>query len=159
MGTWLRKARKICGISARELAQRSGYSLNYIQRLESGSRPFTKEALDRISSSLGFSPEEVPLDFDQLEKDAKDLIDETSANNFCLVRFIWRYNKKLIVDLQPFHGEEDDDDAILEHPTLNDLNATPMRLSHVINEITALRNLYDNPLEQEMSRLFPNKTT
>ncbi|HJG61790.1 MAG TPA: helix-turn-helix domain-containing protein, partial [Enorma massiliensis] len=44
MTIWLKRARKMCGYTSRQLADMTGYKLNTIQRIEGGSRRFEGEA-------------------------------------------------------------------------------------------------------------------
>ena len=62
MTIWLKRARKMCGYTSRQLADMTGYKLNTIQRIEGGSRRFEGEARALICRALSLSPETAPLD-------------------------------------------------------------------------------------------------
>ena len=76
MITWLKKARKMCGYTSKQIADMTGYKLNTIQRIEGGSRSFEGEAKDRICHALALSPKTAPLDFELLLEIIDKLIEQ-----------------------------------------------------------------------------------
>lgn len=74
---WLRKARRVRGISAQQLADMTGLTRNYIAMIESGRKPMTDSAGKVIYEALGFTPEDVPFNTSNLIEQCKQMGDGT----------------------------------------------------------------------------------
>lgn len=85
--SWLKSARGLAGISARELGERVGVSLNYIQRIEGGSRELPQELASRIYEALGFTPQEVRFDSQSLLQEIEQAIAAKGDAAWCLLEF------------------------------------------------------------------------
>lgn len=86
--SWLRQARNFKGLSAQQLADDVGVSLNYIQRIEGGSRPFTGEIRRRICEELGFGPKDISFDSKRLLDELDELARKEDESAFCSVSYI-----------------------------------------------------------------------
>ena len=58
-GSWLRRLRETAGLTQEELAERSGFSQQYISGLERGSRNPTIVSIFEIGQALGVSHEQL----------------------------------------------------------------------------------------------------
>ena len=74
---WLRKARRVRGISAQQLADMTGLTRNYIAMIESGRKPMTETAGKVIYEALGFTPGDVPFNTSGLIERCKQMGDGT----------------------------------------------------------------------------------
>lgn len=146
MTSWLKKARLMSGLSAQKLADACGFSLNYIQRLESGERNFTGNAKQAICAYLGFSPDSIALDFDKLESGIDRLIEQDGETSFCLARYIRRCGTRIPIDFLHWNGTEEELSSYSNYPSVPDVRVTPLRLHFAKEEIEALRNTYDSPV-------------
>lgn len=82
---WLRRARVIRGLTARQLADEAGLSLSLIQQIEAGSRSLTASAQEKITNVLGFAQDELPLDYAALRACLEKMEeDEDYDNPWCL---------------------------------------------------------------------------
>lgn len=84
---WLKRARKAKGITARELADSAGISLNYVQRIEGNSRTLTPELLSSFEDYLGFTRNEFPFNYEELIAKAEALIQEKGKEGRCVLRY------------------------------------------------------------------------
>ena len=147
MTSWLKKARRMSGLSAQKLADACGFSLNYIQRLESGERSFAGHAEQTICSYLEFSPKDISIDFDKLESSFDKLIEQDGETSFCLARYIRRSGIRIPIDFLHWNGTEEELSSAAKHPNITNVQVTPLRLQFAKEEIKAQRCIYDNPAQ------------
>lgn len=146
MAEWLKKARNMSGLSAQKLANACGYSLSYIQRIENGERAFSERARQTICHCLGFSPDDISLDFDELAEEVEKLIEQDGIDSFCLVRYIRRNGHKILIDFHHWNGSEAEISYAAYHPNIANVQVTPLMLRFAREEVTALRTIYENPI-------------
>lgn len=84
---WLKRARKAKGITTKELAERAGISLNYVQRIEGNSRPLTSELLSTFEEILGFTQEDFSFNYEELITKADALIQEKGKSGKCVLSY------------------------------------------------------------------------
>ena len=147
MTSWLKIARRMSDLSAQKLADACGFSLNYIQRLESGERNFAGHAEQVICSYLGFSPNDISLDFDKLESGIDKLIEQDGETSFCLARYIRRSGTRIPIDFLHWNGTEEELSSAAKHPSITNVQVTPLMLRFAREEIKAQRYIYDNPMQ------------
>lgn len=145
MTIWLKRARKMCGYTSRQLADMTGYKLNTIQRIEGGSRRFEGEARALICRALSLSPETAPLDFELLLQKVDDLIDQDGEGSFCLSVYVWRNSRRILLDC--LHWDDSLEEGIggRDAPYPEDFETTPLRLRYARKEVEAVIAIYDNP--------------
>lgn len=80
---WLKKARGLKRISSKALAEECGLSMNYVQKIEGGNRDLPHSTASQIFSALGFTPEEVRFDTEQLITELAAL----GENDKCYLRY------------------------------------------------------------------------
>lgn len=64
--SWLKKARGLKRISSKKLAELSGMSMNYIQKIEGGNRSMPLDTAQKLYDALGFTPDEIQFNTSQL---------------------------------------------------------------------------------------------
>ncbi len=101
-GQWLRRARHFRGMTAKQLAEQAGLSLNYVQRLEKGDRNASATAAEKLCDALGFTPESVPLDSRGLLAKIDQLIDEHGPYAFCTMRCARARGNRYYTDCEYF---------------------------------------------------------
>lgn len=84
---WLKRARKAKSLTAKELAESAGISLNYVQRIEGNSRTLTSELLFAFESTFGFTQEEFPFNYEELIAKADRLIQERGKKEKCVLSY------------------------------------------------------------------------
>ena len=146
MTSWLNKARRMSGLSAQKLADACGFSLSYIQRLESGERSFSGHAKQAICAYLGFSPDDISLDFDKLESNIHKLVEQDGEDSFCLARYIRRSGTRIPIDFLHWNHTEEELSSAAKHSSIANVRVTPLRLQFAKEEIKAQRYIYDNPM-------------
>ena len=101
MVSWLRKARILKGLTAKQLADKCGLSFSLIQQIESGNRTMTRESEEKISNVLGFTQSEIPLDFNKLRQELTNLEEgESSGSGWCLAHYLFVDRKRVYVHFE-----------------------------------------------------------
>ena len=133
---WLRKARKFRGISASELAIRVGVSLNYIQRIEGGSRTFEGDIRDRICDALGFDQDRIPFETSPLLERLDELSGTYGDDAFCSLEYV-NVEGRLY-----FNGVTDLGEASLD-PALSNPGSNPVRIRNARDFLKMQVALYE----------------
>lgn len=98
---WLRKARILKGLTAKQLADKSSLSFSLIQQIESGNRAMTRESEEKISNVLGFTQNEIPLDFNRLRRELTNLEEDGSSDNgWCLAHYLLADRKRVCMHFE-----------------------------------------------------------
>ena len=145
MTTWLKKARKMCKYTSKQIADMAGYKLNTIQRIEGGSRSFEGEAKDRICRALALSPQTAPLDFELLLEKIDKLIEQDGETSFCLSVFVWRNKRRILIDFLHWDGTPEGRAAVHSDAYPEDFETTPLELRYARREVEAVIASFDNP--------------
>lgn len=98
--SWLKRARKAKGFTAKELAEQAGVSLNLIQRIEGGSRALSASSQEKIETALGFTREEFPLNFEDILAKLDTLIQENSEHTTCYISYSFVCGNIIFLDVQ-----------------------------------------------------------
>lgn len=114
---WLRRARILTGMTAKQLAEKSELSLNFIQRVENGTRNMSDEVFQIVCRELGFIPEELNLDTRVLIDKIDSLIEEYGENSFCLLKMTEVIDRPYYVDCEYQDLESLKDSSITEIPS------------------------------------------
>lgn len=114
-GEWIKKARKACGLTAAELAVKTGVSLNHINRIEQGSRIPSADLMERIEEALRVNRASVSFDSEDLMQEIEGDIAEFGGDELCwlVYRPIGNYicftDYQLAVPEMPLRQEEHED--------------------------------------------------
>lgn len=136
--SWLAKARNLNGVTAKELADAVGLSLNYIQQIESGRRLMSAAAQARVHQYLGFDDCEMPLDSRPLLDKLDELERKLGGETFCLCRVNTSSRIGYITDVM--EASESD---------LNDPpdSYEPIRICYARNNLETQMVLFEIPYE------------
>lgn len=96
---WLKRARKAKSLTAKELASAAGVSLNYVQRIEGGSRPCPADLLAKFEDALGFTQDEVSFDYEGLIQKANDFIQEKGNEASCHLSYVFIDERIIFTDI------------------------------------------------------------
>lgn len=83
--SWLKKARGLKRISSKKLAELSGMSMNYIQKMEGGNRSMPLDTAQKLYDALGFTPEEVEFNTPQLIEQIENIDTDEICLSYVLV--------------------------------------------------------------------------
>ena len=145
MSSWLSKARKLKGITAKQLAKNVGVSLNYIQQIEGG-RPMSDSLASRIYDYLGFDEGDIPFESNRVLEKLRVIEEEceNGENQFCLCTLHRVGYVSYIVDCSP--AEEGD----LKNPPDN---CEPIRIRYAKNNLEAQMALFDGCAEEQLEEM------
>ncbi len=104
-GEWVKKARKAAGLTAEQLAEKAGLSLNHIQRIEGGSRLPSPAAMDAIQEALGIWLENVSFDTEELAAELAADVEEFGADHDCWLIYKPIGHFVCFTDYQPIVAE------------------------------------------------------
>lgn len=141
---WVKKARHIYGLSAKELANRAHLSLNYIQRIENGSRPLTMSAEKNICMVFGFAPEEIPLDTRPIIEQLDKLI--ASGAKSCLAEYRVINERVYYTGVCPLSNRQ-------EEPSEQPTKIVPMRCSHLRECLNAQVILFESDINENLAKM------
>lgn len=136
IGTWIKRARIFCNITARQLAEMTCLSLNYIQRIESGDRTLPDSTAKRLFDSLGFTPSEICLDSRPLKEKILAMIATADENDFCTLTHKESNGRKYYTDCI-YLGSFDN----IRHMTPPD---NIIRLRYALSCVIEQENLYES---------------
>ena len=97
-GKWIKLARNFVGMTARELAEKVGVSMNYIQRIEKGDRRMSSDVQERVFQAVGFNQELIDFDSSPLLKKINELIDSHSKSQWCTLDSVMVKGRRYYTD-------------------------------------------------------------